>query len=276
MSTREQARELLRRIGSQPDEAIDLAEAALALAILDRPDADAGAFRAHLVELAEAVRVAAAGAMEVGARAEALRTVLVGRYGYRGDQLTYDDIRNANLISVMERRKGLPVALGILFIQTARAQAWQVEGLNFPGHFLIRLESMGERAILDPFDEGRARGPHELRDLLKVAAGLDAELTPEHYQPVGNRDILLRLQNNLKLRFLKAERADRAAEIVDGMLLFAPDEPTLWREAGLLHAHAGNLGGAVEALETFMALSHNEPLKHQTALLLQQLRTKLN
>ncbi|WP_207484995.1 SirB1 family protein [Arenibaculum pallidiluteum] len=276
MTTRQQAQDLLRRIGTQPDEAIDLAEAALALAVLERPDADAEVCRRHLAELAEAVGAEAGDAPALEARTGALRTVLVERYGYRGDQLTYDDIRNANLISVVERRKGLPVAIGILFIHAARAQGWEVEGLNFPGHFLIRLEAMGERAIIDPFDEGRPRGPHELRDLLKVAAGLDAELTPEHYQPVGNRDILLRLQNNLKLRFMKGERVDKAAEIVDGMLLFAPDEPTLWREAGLLHAHAGNLDAAVTALETFIALSQNETLKHQTALLLQQLRSKLN
>ena len=90
----------------------------------------------------------------------------------------------------------------------------------------------------------------ELRDLLKVAAGADAELTPEYYATVGNRDILLRLQNNLKLRFMKADRVDKAVEILNGMLLFAPEEAMLWREAGLLNAHIGNLNVAVDALET--------------------------
>jgi regulator of sirC expression with transglutaminase-like and TPR domain len=276
VTTRQEAQDLLRRIGTGPDEAIDLAEAALALAALERPKVDLDHYRAHLGELVAAVRSAAGERPGLEGRVEALRAVLVGTYGYHGDHLTYDDIQNANLTYVIDRRRGLPVAIGILFIHAARALGWSVEGLNFPGHFLIRLEAIGERAILDPFNDGQSRSPNELRDLLKVAAGVDAELTPEHYQPVGNRDILLRLQNNLKLRYLKGERADKAAEIVDGMLLIAPDEATLWREAGLLHAHAGNLGTAVGSLERFMDLSQNEPLRQQTAILLQQLRTKLN
>ena len=55
----------------------------------------------------------------------------------------------------------------------------------------------------------------ELRDLLKVAAGADAELTPEYYATVGNRDVLLRLQNNLKTRFIKADRGGRAVEMLE-------------------------------------------------------------
>jgi regulator of sirC expression with transglutaminase-like and TPR domain len=87
---------------------------------------------------------------------------------------------------------------------------------------------------------------------------------------------LLRLQNNLKLRFLKSDRVDKAVEVLNGMLLFAPNEAGLWREAGLFQAHLGNLGAAVTALEHFMMLATNETLRHQTALLLQQLKTKLN
>ena len=210
------------------------------------------------------------------AASAALQDVLVGRHGYEGDTLTYDDIQNANMMQVIDRKKGLPVALGILFIQTARAQGWSISGLNFPGHFLVRLEYAGERIILDPFNQGQSRSVMELRDLLKVAAGADAELTPEYYATVGNRDILLRLQNNLKLRFMKADRVDKAVEILDGMLLFAPEEAMLWREAGLLNAHIGNLNAAVGALETFMTLGVNDLLRHQTALLIQQLKNRLN
>src|SRR3546814_19245031 len=84
---------------------------------------------------------------------------------------------------VIDRRKGLPVALGILYMHAARAQGWPAVGLNFPGHFLLRLERHGERAILDPFNEGRVHGATELLDLLKAMQGQDAELGPEHYQP---------------------------------------------------------------------------------------------
>ena len=277
MISRLEAKDLLRHIGTQPDEEIDLAEAALALAALDHPDVSLQRYRDHLSLLAEQVgELNPPDADTLEGRVTALQDVLVGRHGYEGDTLTYDDIQNANIMQVIDRKKGLPVALGILFIQTARAQGWSISGLNFPGHFLVRLEYAGERIILDPFNQGQSRSVMELRDLLKVAAGADAELTPEYYATVGNRDILLRLQNNLKLRFMKADRVDKAVEILDGMLLFAPEEAMLWREAGLLNAHIGNLNAAVGALETFMTLGVNDLLRHQTALLIQQLKNRLN
>ena len=277
MISRLEAKDLLRHVGTQPDEDIDLAEAALALAALDHPDVSLDRYRDHLSLLArEVAELNPPDADTLEGRVAALQDVLVGRHGYEGDTLTYDDIQNANMMQVIDRKKGLPVALGILFIQTARAQGWAINGLNFPGHFLVRLEYAGERIILDPFNQGQSRSVMELRDLLKVAAGADAELTPEYYATVGNRDILLRLQNNLKLRFMKADRVDKAVEILDGMLLFAPEEAVLWREAGLLNAHIGNLNAAVGALETFMTLGVNDLLRHQTALLIQQLKTRLN
>lgn len=275
--SRLEAKDVLRRVGTQPDEDIDLAEAALALAALEQPETELDRYRDHLSLLArEVAELNPPEEDSLEARVAALQDVLVARHGYEGDTLTYDDIQNANMMRVIDRKKGLPVALGILFIQSARAQGWSIFGLNFPGHFLVRLEYAGERIIIDPFNQGQARSVMELRDLLKVAAGADAELTPEYYATVGNRDILLRLQNNLKLRFLKADRVDKAVEVLDGMLLFAPGEAALWRESGLLNAHVGNLSAAVNALETFMELGGNDLLRHQTALLIQQLKTRLN
>lgn len=275
VSNRQEVQDLLRRVGGQEDDQIDLAGTALALAVLDRPQVDLEPYREHLAALSREVGEEAGEDDGLQARIDALVRVIVKRYGYQGDQLTYDDIQNANLVRVIDRRKGLPVTLGILFIQSARQLGWNVVGLNFPGHFLIRLEAFGERAIIDPFNEGGMRSANDLRDLLKVTAGSEAELTPEYYQPVLNRSILLRLQNNLKLRFLKGDRVDKAVEVIEGMLLFAPNEASLWREAGLLHAHTGNLQAAVSSLERFMELSQNDPLRHQTALLLQQLRSRI-
>ena len=178
--SRLEAKDVLRRVGTQPDEDIDLAEAALALAALEQPETELDRYRDHLSLLArEVAELNPPEEDSLEARVAALQDVLVARHGYEGDTLTYDDIQNANMMRVIDRKKGLPVALGILFIQSARAQGWSIFGLNFPGHFLVRLEYAGERIIIDPFNQGQARSVMELRDLLKVAAGADAELTPE-------------------------------------------------------------------------------------------------
>lgn len=277
MTTREEAERILRDFGARSDEDIDLAEAALALAALQRPQVDLDRYRDHLATLVREVAAAVKPRRDdLNARLEAMREVLTVGHGYEGDMQTYDDLQNANLMRVIDRRKGLPVTLGILYIHVARAQGWTIAGLNFPGHFLVRIEHAGERAIVDPFERGRVRDVVEMRELLKVTAGNDAELTPGYYAPVGNRAILMRLQNNLKLRHMRAGDIGKAVETVDGMLLFAPEEAALWRESGLLNAHTGNLTAAIGALENFVRLSRDNRLLHQAAMLLQQLKERLN
>ena len=91
---------------------------------------------------------------EDGARA--LATLLVGRYGYDGDRLPYDDPQNADFIAVIDRRRGLPVALGILYIHAARAAGFEAVGLNSPGHFLLRITLRSGEALIDPFNGGAA------------------------------------------------------------------------------------------------------------------------
>lgn len=275
--TSEEVREILRRAGETPDEDFDLAGTALALAALDRPRVPLDRYRAHLDELARDVADTGAG-RQAGAEsaAWALQAVINDRHGYRGDHQTYEDVQNANLMRVIDRRMGLPVALGILYIHAARAQGWSMVGLNFPGHFLVRLERDGERAILDPFDGGRARGVADLRGLLKAVAGNEAELAPGHYEPVSDREILLRLQNNIKLRHLRSHAVEDAMGVLDGMLLIAPRQAMLWREAGLLQGRLGNLGAAIRALEAFMGLAEDDQARHQTAVLIQQLKARLH
>jgi regulator of sirC expression with transglutaminase-like and TPR domain len=277
LNARAEARDILRRIGAAPDDAIDVAEGALALGMLARVRRPLDDYRRHLALLAGDLQDRLDKAMaadSLKARIAMLRDVMVESHGYHGDTETYDDPRNANLLEVIDRRRGLPVALGILYLHTARSLGWAMDGLNFPGHFLLRLDHGGERAIVDPFNDGQPRSAADMRDLLKATAGVAAELEPSHYAPVGNRDILLRLQNNLKLRYVSDGDTPRALEVLDGMRLFAPREAGLWRDTGLLLARIGRAQDAIEALETFMSLSAgNAQALYQAATLIRQLKT---
>jgi len=274
---RDEVREILRRAGEAPESGLDLAETALALAALERPGVSLDLYRRHLATLAEEVGRAARDLGDgVGAAGGALAAVLAEGYGYVGDAETYDDVQNANLMRVIDRRKGLPVALGILYLHAGRAQGWPMDGLNFPGHFLVRLDVGGERLVLDPFHAGIERTTEDMRDLIKAVAGSEAELRPEHSAAVADRDILLRLQNNIKMRHLRAEQIGKALDVLEGMQLVAPNEPLLWREAGLLHARLGNLGAAIDKLERFMDSGAPGRLKDQTEPVLRQLRARLN
>jgi len=283
MTTADTIRATLQPISGVADDAIDVAEAALLLASIDHPASDLRVYRDHLKILADAVNEAAASlnldADAAGPEdmARVLSRVLAGDFRYAGDEDTYDDLDNANLMRVIERRKGLPVTLGILYLSAARAQGWGAAGLSFPGHFLIRLESRdGRRVIVDPFHGGRVLEVQGLRELLKQFSGTATELDASHYRPVGNRDVLVRLQNNVRTRRLEMGEVGGALEAVTALQVLDPDNITLWREAGVLHMRLGHLKHAVESFEAFVARSPEGPDKRKIRQVVQELRERLH
>jgi len=242
----------LQRAGAMPDDKLDLARLALTLAALDRPEFEPAPYLAHLDELAAVAADTLSGDVRdapPGIVAGALAGVVAGRYRYLGDTETYDDPRNANLADVIDRRKGLPVTLGILYLHVGTKLGLDLSGLNFPGHFVLRLRSAGEATVLDPFNGGRALTAADLLTLLRGVEGPNARLTPEACEPVGPRDILLRLENNILGRAVKAGDFVRAREIVLRMIWLAPQRAGLRFELGRLEVHAGHMGAAAHAFE---------------------------
>ncbi len=266
----------LRAVGSLADDEIDLADAALLLGALDMPNASLAGYRDHVERLGEDVAALARAGEPLERRRRHVNAVLFDAHGYAGDAESYDAPENANLLQVIDRRAGLPVSLGILYIHAARAQGWAVDGLAFPGHFLVRLEEGDRRVIVDPFHRGQMLEAGHLRGLLKQFQGVDAELQPGHYAPVGNRSILLRLQNNIKSRALQASDSARAAAILERMLLIAPDAGGLWHELGAVRARLGTIKGAVEALERSLACPLPDSARPRVEAALASLTTKLH
>jgi len=256
---------------------IDLLEAALTLSTLQRDEAiDTAPLHQHVAaiaaELADLVH-------RRGALPERLGEVIAEAYGYRGDNETYDDLQNADVARVLERRKGLPVALSILYLHIARGQGWDAEGLAFPGHFLIRVEIEGARHVLDPFNDGQVIEPPALRTLLQRVLGPDAVLAPEHFDTVPDRDVLLRLENNVRLRLAKREDWAGSARSLDRMLVIAPDRPELLFEAGQINARLDKRRAAIAAFERFLATDAakaDRAWAQRASDLLQELRRGLN
>jgi regulator of sirC expression with transglutaminase-like and TPR domain len=282
MTSATAAEEALRRLGEGADAAIDLAEAALLCAAHERGNLDLGPSRQHLAEIAGAMKQAAAldglkpGDDKLEACCDALRYVLAEKFGYRGDEETYDDLRNADLVEVMQRRRGLPVALSILYMHAARSLGWRVEGLNFPGHFVIRLHGDRQAAILDPFSGGAQRSVQDLRQLLKAQSSDKTEVKPEHFAALEDRQILIRLQNNIKVRRIQEGDLKGAERALQRMLWIAPLQPELWRESGILNARLENILAARRALQRYLELAENDQQRQRAARLLQELGQQLH
>jgi regulator of sirC expression with transglutaminase-like and TPR domain len=267
----------LEATGALPDEQIELAPTALMLAGLANPAHDLPRAFAQLERLARDLAAAAVAAPDnARARADLLAEVLVGAHGYRGDRDTYDDLANADLVRVIERKRGLPVALAILWLHAGRAQGWAMEGLNFPGHFVVRIGGTDGQTIIDPFAGGKVLGTVDLRKLLKRVGGEEAELTPKHTAAVGNRAILLRLQNNIKQRLLQASDADGARAVLARMLLVAPADISLWHEAGMIDAERGNLRAAAAALAQAAKLAPDTTTRHRIEEQMRKIAARLN
>lgn len=272
----------LSRLGTAGDGPHDIAFAALMLAALDHPERKLGPYIAHLAELSEAARAEAHFARDAEAAAHALGRVFSGRFGYDGDRMVYDDPDNADLMMVIERRRGLPVALGILYMHAARAAKMEAHGLHAPGHFLLKLVVNGSEALVDPFAGGLAAAerervvPHLGGHLLAGEAGQGGE-EPGPYEPVSDIDVLLRLQNNIRNRALKSRDPGRAIEIGRRMALIAPHRPPLWLELGRLHESAGALSAARSAYEHCLKAARGGDLFHNEATLaLHALRRRIN
>jgi regulator of sirC expression with transglutaminase-like and TPR domain len=271
-------RAALDAIGALPDSEIDIADAALQLARVDAPHADWRAAREHLSDVARAAVAISADITldDLPAQAAALAALMHGEYGYHGDVETYDDLDNANLIRVIERRRGLPVALGILWLHAARAAGWEAHGVDFPGHFLIGLDGGRRQMVLDVFNGGMPLDSRDLRRLVKRIEGAKADLRPGLLVPVGARSVLLRLQNNIKRRRLEALDLAGAVACAEDMLRIAPDEAHLWRETALLYQRLEQVAAALRCYDRFLELVPGGEAAERARAAMDELRSRLN
>jgi len=278
----ESVRQALAGYGALADSAVDLAGVALLLAAVGQPGIALGRYQHHLEIIAAEVGARHRELLDAGAaataetRLAALKHILGDKHGYQADGEDAAHIQNANLIRVIDRRKGNSLTLGILYLATAKAQGWAASGLGFPGYFLLRLEEGGQRLIFDPFHGCKILQAADLRRLVKQAMGPQAELSVDYYEAATHREILVRLQNQIKLRQIEAEDYEAALQSVEAMRAFDPGEFRLLLDAGVLYARTGRPESAIAALEDYIGKAPNQRDRQEAALLLRQIRDDLN
>jgi regulator of sirC expression with transglutaminase-like and TPR domain len=274
ISTPDALLERLHNLGQGGDDALPLADTALMLAALDRSAGiDLELYREHLARIAADVRDSFASlrrGMSVNdAAARVLVDTISSRHGYMGDSTSYDDPRNADLIQVIDRRRGLPVALGIIYLDIAASLDIKADGLNTQGHFLISVGEGDHARIVDPFN-GVVLDTSELRMTPPMAAPLE-------YGPVSRRDVILRLLNNIHARSMAAKDTIRTLTITERMVLIAPRRPDLWLELCKACEAVGKLNGAMRAAKSCIDLSEPESATgREAAFILHGLKRKVN
>ncbi|MDG1707690.1 MAG: transglutaminase-like domain-containing protein [Emcibacteraceae bacterium] len=233
--------DFLKNVGTLSEDEIDLAETALMLGSLDRPGVSLQKYHHHLEILKLDTANEGHKAITATERAEALISVMWDIHDYKGDNKFYDDLQNANIMSVIDRRKGLPISLGILYMHAASSQGWRVEGVNFPAHFLIRIYGENDQVILDPFHEGKVLDAHDLRELVGTISGGAENLEQWHHAQLGRRAILVRLLNYIKIRCLNVSDFDLAMNALRRTLYIDPDNLAHKLELGMLQIHTRSI-----------------------------------
>ena len=241
---------------------IDLASVALILARLEYPAVQPGPYLDLLDRLGDEARrrVGRIRGRSIRARVAALNGLLFEEERFAGNRGYYDDFRNSYLNVVLERRLGIPITLALVYMEVARRVNMDVQGVAFPGHFLMLVPPAGtdpEGLLLDPFAGGAEMHLADCRRLLATQIGQAGEDRPfdrSLLRPCTHRHIVARMLNNLKRTYLEQHAYGRARRVTD--LLLSVDRAMLseLRDRGLLAYHLDDCPAALRDLEDYFRL----------------------
>jgi regulator of sirC expression with transglutaminase-like and TPR domain len=238
----------------------DLGRGALEIARIGYPTLEPGPWLHRLDALAAAVRPRLVPGASPEAAAATVTGFLFGECGFHGNQQEYYDPRNSYLNDVLERRTGIPISLAVVLIEVGARVGLSLEGVGFPGHFLVRIRGRREPLLLDPFFGGRPITEPELLARYRTFRGLEIDsLPPDALAPSARPAILARMLRNLLRVHLEQKDHERALLAVDLLLVLAPDSPDDVRVRGLLYEHLECFGAALDDFRRYLELAPDAP-----------------
>ncbi len=225
------------------DESIDLARCCLMIAQDAYPALELERYMGEIERMALRLRGRVAQSDPTEERLLALNELLFAELRYCGNVDDYYDPRNSYLNDVLERRIGIPITLSVLYMELGRRVGLPLEGVSFPGHFLVRVQMQARTFVLDPFTGGAPQSESDLRERLQrvipegVAADVPVAQLPldQFLEPASNRQILARVLRNLKAIHQRADRPQALLAVLNRMLVLAPDSGTELRDRGYVY-----------------------------------------
>jgi regulator of sirC expression with transglutaminase-like and TPR domain len=250
----------------------DLAIAALMIARIEYPSLDSGPYLDRLDALGQEAKLRVAAAPihasdapprvdpDRYARVMALNEYLFKELQFVGNEVQYEDPRNSFLNEVLDRRTGIPITLALLYIEVARRAGLQVEGINFPGHFLLRCRARRgspylEDLIIDAFHGGALLSEDACRELLYRQAGADAVFESHLFARATKPQILARMLLNLKRVYVRMHSFPQAKDATELLLAVDPSAANELRDRGLLAYHLKDFAAALRDLQAYLQLA---------------------
>lgn len=248
----EATRQRLARLVRAPDP--DLAEAALLVCAEAVPDLDVDAQLLRVDALADGLSTSGFVSAGPGHDARAVGAYLHGKLGFDGDRQDYYHPRNALLTAVLDRRRGLPITLSILYVAVARRVGVHAHGIGLPGHFVAGFGPPGSPVVVDPFNGGRVLERDDMVELVRSATGGLVHFSPDLLQPAPPAAVVRRLLENLTRDYAGRGELRSALWTVELKALVAP-QPGDERERGELLLHLGRFREAAAAFERYVELA---------------------
>ncbi|MDG2282614.1 MAG: transglutaminase-like domain-containing protein [Longimicrobiales bacterium] len=240
---------------SRSEAELDLGRASLLIAAEEYPQLSVDLYLARLDQVAEEVKDRLANETAPLVVLNDLLKTLYERRKYAGNRTAYYDPRNSFLNDVLDRGVGIPLTLGIVLLEIGWRLDLPLEGVNFPGHFLIRYSGSEVLLLIDPFDKGKIRFEDEAQQLLDQAYGGAVAMRDDFLRSASKRDMLTRLLTNLKGIYTKISDDRRALGVVERLLMIWPTSPTESRARGILLARLGRHEDAARQLEAYLRVS---------------------
>ncbi len=247
-------------VGLAAREPIPLARAALLIAKEEYPDLDVDRCLDRLADLArEASRWVGAAANTVE-QVQSLSRFLFEHHRFTGNQDNYGDPRNSFLNEVLERKLGIPITLSVIYIEVGRRTGMKLEGVSFPGHFLVKATDERGELIIDPFNEGMILNLEQLRARLNQVYGQPVELHPAMLRAAPSRQILSRMLRNLKNIYVAASDFMRAIAALDRILILEPRSLEDILERAKLYETLECFQAALDDLQSFLSIAPDHPI----------------
>ncbi len=247
-----------------PDEQIDLAEAALAIAATEYPGLDPAPSIEVLDRLA--ARVEAGPTLSALANIAAINKVLFEEEKFTGNTSEYDDPRNSYLNDVLERKTGIPISLSLVYTEVARRKGVPLEGLGFPGHFLVKHPGPPAEIVVDPFHGGAVLAPSDCLALLHEHFGGKAELKSEYFAAATKKQILARMLNNLKGSYHRRGNYSKVLTMIELSLATREDVLSNVRDRGLVYFAMRRYSDAANELKVYLKLAGEDDPEVQEVL----------
>jgi regulator of sirC expression with transglutaminase-like and TPR domain len=243
------------------DERIELARACLLIAEDAYPGLDVEGYVNEVARLALRLRTRLSRTAGAEEKVVELNQFLFDELGYTGNAEEYYDPRNSYLNEVIDRRTGIPITLSVLYMELGRKIGLPLEGVSFPGHFLVRVRMRGGMLVLDPFAGGEPQTEDELRARLErviprdVTGGVPVRDLPleQFLEPATKRQILARLLRNLKGIYRQAEMPERMLDVLNRALVVSPDSTSDLRDRGVVYEQLQAYRAALRDLSDYVA-----------------------